>query len=93
MLSSSSNNASEFVADDAAFSSESLPTSLSPSKLAAQLYRIPADDRLQLLPIIDPMQMQGLGPKEHPRGSFGPFPMRTNYDKLLYGTGIAYVTG
>ncbi|KAL2916307.1 Mitochondrial import inner membrane translocase subunit tim23 [Polyrhizophydium stewartii] len=33
--------------------------------------------------------------KEEPvyTGSFGPFPMRTGSDKLLYGTGIAYLTG
>jgi hypothetical protein len=28
-----------------------------------------------------------------PMGNFGPFPMRTNYDKLLYGSGIAYISG
>jgi hypothetical protein len=34
-------------------------------------------------------------PRTEPRptGSFGPFPMRTNYDKLLYGSGIAYISG
>ncbi|KAJ3194114.1 Mitochondrial import inner membrane translocase subunit tim23 [Irineochytrium annulatum] len=31
--------------------------------------------------------------KERPVGSVGPFPMRTGYDKLNYGTGMAYVLG
>ncbi|TPX31084.1 hypothetical protein SmJEL517_g05505 [Synchytrium microbalum] len=29
----------------------------------------------------------------HPTGSFGPLPMRTNSDKMLYGTGTAYLLG
>ena len=30
---------------------------------------------------------------ERPVGSFGPLPMRTNSDKLLYGTGAIYLAG
>eukprot|EP00842_Homolaphlyctis_polyrhiza_P005198 jgi/Hompol1/567/HPOL_002550-RA len=32
-------------------------------------------------------------PAVRPTGTFGPLPMRTNTDKLLYGTGLAYLTG
>ena len=35
----------------------------------------------------------GTTPAPHPTGSFGPLPMRTNSDKLLYGTGTAYLIG
>lgn len=31
--------------------------------------------------------------KERPQGSFGILPMRTGTDKLLYGTGVAYMSG
>jgi import inner membrane translocase subunit TIM23 len=30
---------------------------------------------------------------ERPKGKFGPIPMRTGWDKVNYGTGIAYLTG
>lgn len=30
---------------------------------------------------------------ERPTGSFGPFPMRNNSDKLCYGTGAMYLAG
>ncbi|KAJ3092360.1 Mitochondrial import inner membrane translocase subunit tim23 [Quaeritorhiza haematococci] len=32
-------------------------------------------------------------PQERPAGSFGPLPMRTQSDKLLYGTGALYLMG
>lgn len=28
-----------------------------------------------------------------PKGSFGPFPLRTDTDKIMYGCGISYLTG
>ncbi len=31
--------------------------------------------------------------QERPTGSFGPFPMRSNSDKLSYGTGSMYLIG
>lgn len=31
--------------------------------------------------------------EERPKGSFGPLPMRTNSDKLLYGVGAMYMLG
>ncbi|KAJ3278297.1 mitochondrial import inner membrane translocase, subunit timm23 [Blyttiomyces sp. JEL0837] len=63
-----------------------------PVKALAKLYPLDESDRMELLHIADPHAM-GQKPKEMYRGSFGPLPMRTNYDKLLYGTGISYCLG
>ena len=32
-------------------------------------------------------------PNKRPSGTFGPLPMRTGFDKLLYGCGAAYLAG
>ncbi|KAJ3120251.1 mitochondrial import inner membrane translocase, subunit timm23 [Physocladia obscura] len=48
----------------------------------------------QLLFIAEPALVPGAAAAgAKPSGSLGPLPMRTNYDKLLYGTGAAYVAG
>ncbi|KAJ3023574.1 Mitochondrial import inner membrane translocase subunit tim23 [Thoreauomyces humboldtii] len=48
-------------------------------------------DEVELLYLADnPFGMPGTAP---PTGTFGPLPMRTNYDKLLYGVGTAYLGG
>jgi hypothetical protein len=52
----------------------------------------PEDSTVKLLFIMDPNDMPGMN-KDRPLGSFGPLPMRTGYDKLMYGTGAAYFTG
>ncbi|KAI8905716.1 hypothetical protein PhCBS80983_g02610 [Powellomyces hirtus] len=55
-----------------------------------KLAPVPQDD-VELLYLSDnPFGLQGNQP---PTGTFGPLPMRTNYDKLLYGVGTAYLGG
>ncbi|KAI9356541.1 hypothetical protein DFJ73DRAFT_823018 [Zopfochytrium polystomum] len=67
--------------------------SLSDEALLAQLHPLPAEDRgIQYL-FINDNPMIPASQRVIARGSFGPLPMRTNYDKLLYGTGVAYVLG
>ncbi|KAI9100539.1 hypothetical protein DFS34DRAFT_614914 [Phlyctochytrium arcticum] len=48
-------------------------------------------DEVELLYLSD--NPLGLPTTAPPTGTFGPLPMRTNYDKLLYGTGTAYLAG
>ncbi|KND03196.1 protein transporter TIM23 [Spizellomyces punctatus DAOM BR117] len=55
-----------------------------------KLAPVPQDD-VELLYLAD--NPFGLPPTERQTGTFGPLPMRTNYDKLLYGVGTAYLGG
>ncbi|RKO90260.1 Tim17/Tim22/Tim23/Pmp24 family-domain-containing protein [Blyttiomyces helicus] len=56
----------------------------------AKLAPIPALDEVELLYISEnPMFANA----HRPTGTFGPLPMRTNSDKLLYGCGTAYIAG
>ncbi|KAJ3038733.1 Mitochondrial import inner membrane translocase subunit tim23 [Rhizophlyctis rosea] len=48
-------------------------------------------DDVELLYIID--NPLGLQNQHRPTGTFGPLPMRTGFDKLLYGCGTAYLGG
>ncbi|KAI8616464.1 Tim17/Tim22/Tim23/Pmp24 family-domain-containing protein [Chytriomyces sp. MP71] len=92
---------SEFVADAAQHTPE--VTSAASSALSVTAFRLPGgqylhpitkENPVELLFINDnPMGVPTAKPKERLAGSFGPFPMRTNYDKFLYGTGIAYFSG
>ncbi|KAJ3288290.1 hypothetical protein BCR33DRAFT_763566 [Rhizoclosmatium globosum] len=96
---------SEFVEDVApaapqvtSVSSASTPSPLmSVSSITlpgAYLHPITKDNGIEYLFINEnPMGVPAGKPKERMTGSFGPLPMRTNYDKLLYGTGAAYLTG
>ena len=69
-------------------------SNLSPIEIIkANLHPVPADDGIQLLTIMDPHNIVSQVQKDLPQGTFGPIPMRTGYDKLLYGTGIAYLCG
>ncbi|KAJ1332690.1 hypothetical protein BSLG_008319 [Batrachochytrium salamandrivorans] len=49
----------------------------------------PADEPIELIFIDESPHMKRTAPR--PLGSFGPIPMRTGYDKLLYGTGVSYL--
>ncbi|KAJ1553915.1 Mitochondrial import inner membrane translocase subunit tim23 [Cladochytrium tenue] len=72
------------------------PQAPSTESLLSQLHPLPDDDKgIQYLFINDnPLAPAVPGVKKQiPKGRFGPIPMRSNYDKLLYGTGIAYVSG
>ncbi|KAH6565956.1 hypothetical protein BASA82_001206 [Batrachochytrium salamandrivorans] len=51
----------------------------------------PADEPIELIFIDESPHMKRTAPR--PLGSFGPIPMRTGYDKLLYGTGVSYLAG
>ncbi|KAJ3151170.1 Mitochondrial import inner membrane translocase subunit tim23 [Geranomyces michiganensis] len=48
-------------------------------------------DEVELLYLSD--NPFGLPGQEPPTGTFGPLPMRTKFDKLLYGVGTAYLGG
>lgn len=49
------------------------------------------DEEVELLYLVD--NPYGLQPKDNATGHFGPLPMRTNYDKMFYGCGAAYIFG
>ncbi|KAI8842757.1 Tim17/Tim22/Tim23/Pmp24 family-domain-containing protein [Chytriomyces cf. hyalinus JEL632] len=92
--------ASEFVADAEAAAPQ--VTSVNSSSVSVTRFSLPGsylhpiteNNPSQLLFINDnPMGVPGVQQKERLSGSFGPLPMRTNYDKLLYGTGAAYFSG
>lgn len=50
-------------------------------------------DNLEYLYIDEQLPFPSNKPVEHPTGSWGPLPMRTDSDKMLYGTGTAYMLG
>lgn len=80
------------------FSAETVSSMLGNVKFDPATYRavLPArpDERnLEYLYIDDPMPFPTAQPVARPTGSWGPLPMRTDGDKLLYGTGAAYMTG
>lgn len=54
--------------------------------------KIENDEEIEMV-FIQESPMMMLTETERPRGSFLVFPMRTAYDKLWYGTGIAYFAG
>ncbi|KAI9335461.1 hypothetical protein BDR26DRAFT_839308 [Obelidium mucronatum] len=90
---------SEFV-DDATPSAPQVTSASSNSSVSvytlpgAYLHPITKDNGIEYLFINDnPMGAPAAKPKERLTGSFGPLPMRTNYDKMLYGTGAAYFSG
>ncbi|KAJ3106420.1 Mitochondrial import inner membrane translocase subunit tim23 [Phlyctochytrium planicorne] len=60
-------------------------------RIASKLHPTVPDDGIEYIFIDE----NPLAPKkkERPAGHFGPLPMRTVYDKLNYGTGVAYVFG
>jgi hypothetical protein len=62
-----------------------------PRPEVAALAAFPKDDEIEYLYLNEnPFAVQ---PAERPTGTFGPLPMRTGYDKLLYGCGAAYLGG
>ncbi|KAJ3014388.1 UNVERIFIED_CONTAM: Mitochondrial import inner membrane translocase subunit tim23 [Siphonaria sp. JEL0065] len=90
---------SEFV-EDAAPSAPQVTSAA--SHLSVSVYTLPGaylhpitkDNGIEYLFINEnPMGAPSATPKERLTGSFGPLPMRTNYDKMLYGTGAAYFSG
>ncbi|KAI8853209.1 Tim17/Tim22/Tim23/Pmp24 family-domain-containing protein [Chytridium lagenaria] len=60
-------------------------------KISSRIHPSIADDGIEYLFIDDnPLAVKK---KERAVGHFGPLPMRTGYDKLNYGTGVAYLCG
>ncbi|EGF77785.1 hypothetical protein BATDEDRAFT_91477 [Batrachochytrium dendrobatidis JAM81] len=51
----------------------------------------PEHEPIELIFIDEHPHMKNPTPRQ--RGYFGPIPMRTGYDKLLYGTGVSYLSG
>ncbi|KAJ3071178.1 Mitochondrial import inner membrane translocase subunit tim23 [Podochytrium sp. JEL0797] len=88
---------SEFVSDSESTRAQTTSPAMSVSSLTlpgAYLHPITAQSPIEYLFINEnPMGAPQGKPKERLTGSFGPLPMRTNYDKLLYGTGAAYFSG
>ncbi|KAI9000278.1 Tim17/Tim22/Tim23/Pmp24 family-domain-containing protein [Gaertneriomyces semiglobifer] len=72
-------------------SSSSHPDAL--QKKLVPLPPVPEDEQVELLYITDALLPLPTQNAPRPTGSFGPLPMRTNYDKLLYGVGTAYMAG
>ncbi|KAI9017503.1 hypothetical protein BC832DRAFT_527197 [Gaertneriomyces semiglobifer] len=61
--------------------------------LQKKLAPIADDEDVEFLYISDSPLGLPTSDASRPKGTFGPLPMRTNYDKLLYGVGTAYVAG
>ncbi|KAJ3117609.1 Mitochondrial import inner membrane translocase subunit tim23 [Phlyctochytrium bullatum] len=60
-------------------------------KVASRIHPKLPDDEIEYV-FIDENPF-ALKKTDRPSGSFGPFPMRTGYDKVNYGTGMAYLFG
>jgi hypothetical protein len=70
---------------------QDLSSPSTPHPEVTALAAFPKDDEIEYLYLNEnPFATQ---PAERPTGTFGPLPMRTGYDKLLYGCGAAYLGG
>ncbi|KAI9028633.1 Tim17/Tim22/Tim23/Pmp24 family-domain-containing protein [Hyaloraphidium curvatum] len=79
------------------FSPETVSSMLGNVKFDPSTYRpvLPPqnNDNLEYLYVDDALPFPTNAPVHHPSGSWGPLPMRTDGDKMLYGTGTAYMLG
>lgn len=86
---------SEFIDDSKTEESSKSYSENGRGAISSRITKKPEEEEEEIeFVFIQENPMQRILDKDRPRGSFlGIFPMRTGYDKIWYGTGIAYFSG